>query len=362
MMLKKLTVATTLALLAAIGAQAQRSVTASGAAAILNKDTAQARDRALENALRTAVEQVVGTMVDSETLVKNNQLLSDKIYTQTAGYVSDYKIVSEKPDLDSNLFSLTVQATVKEGDLQSDLNGFGILMRRMKMPRVAVALREEVYETGSTTLIKLLKDKGFLMVDTGGREPWRQSTFWTIKENEQVDLLGKYGAEVVILGTSAGGRGASVAGSSMSTYTGTVSVKAIRSDTHEVLGSANSTGKAVEVSDAGFDQAIRQASTLAGNDLAQQITKQWARETSSSRVVALELRGLPTAEVDAVAKKLREQGRGVQDVMTREASKEYSRLDVSMQGDASALAQEIRKLFPKLKVLSQTANGLTVGR
>jgi hypothetical protein len=148
----------------------------------------------------------------------------------------------------------------------------------------------------------------------------------------------------------------------MRTYTGSVSVKAIRSDTHEVLGSASASGKAVEVSDAGFDQALRQAATLAGNDIAAQITKQWARETSSSRVLALELRGLPTAEVDAFAKRLREQGRGIQDVMVRESSSDYSRLDVSMQGDGAALAQEVRKLFPKLKVHSQTANGLTVGR
>ena len=362
MMWKKLTVAAALALLAAIGAQAQRSVTASGAAAILNKDTAQARDRALENALRTAVEQVIGTMVDSETLVKNNQLLSDKIYTQTAGYVSDYKIVSEKPDLDSNLYSLTVQATVKEGSLESDLNGFGILMRRMKMPRVAVAIREEESEAASMTLLKLLKDKGFLMVDTGGREPWRQSDFWSIKENERVDLLGKYGAGVVILGTAKGSAGGSVAGSDMRSFQGTVSIKALRSDTHEVLGSASNSGKAVEVGENGITQAVQQAATMAGNDLAQQITKQWARETSSNRIVSMEVRGVPTAELDAMVMKLREQGRGVQDVMVRESSKEFSRLDVSMQGDASALAQEIRKLFPKLKVLSQTANGLTVGR
>ena len=39
MMWKKLTVAAALALMAAVGARAQRTVTATGAAAILNKDT-----------------------------------------------------------------------------------------------------------------------------------------------------------------------------------------------------------------------------------------------------------------------------------------------------------------------------------
>ena len=66
------------ALAACLAAQAQQVVTVTGTAAILNKDTAQARDRAIESALRAAVEQVIGTMLDSESLVKDNELLSTR--------------------------------------------------------------------------------------------------------------------------------------------------------------------------------------------------------------------------------------------------------------------------------------------
>jgi hypothetical protein len=349
-----------LALVLCVTASAQQVVTVTGTAAILNRDTAQARDRAVESALRAAVEQVVGTMVDSESMVKNNELLSDKIFTQTKGYIASYNILSEKPDMDSNIYSVRVEATVKQGNLQNDLNSLGVLMRRMKMPRVAVALREEVYETASTTLIRLLKDKGFLMVDTGGREPWRQSTFWTIKENEQVDLLGKYGAEVVILGTAAGSGGAQVGNSAMRGYQGTVSMKALKSDTHEVLGSATATGKAVDVSDAGIDQALRQAVTVAGNDLMKQITSQWAQETSSTRVLTLEILTKNLAKVQEVSKRLQTEGRGIQEVVVRQSGAGGAELSVSMQGDASELAQEMLKLYPKVRIVSQSANRLTV--
>ena len=46
--------------------------------------------------LENAVEQAVGTMVDSTTLVKNNMLINDEIYTQSRGYITNYTILSKR--------------------------------------------------------------------------------------------------------------------------------------------------------------------------------------------------------------------------------------------------------------------------
>ncbi|HEV8539645.1 MAG TPA: hypothetical protein VGQ60_00645, partial [Nitrospiraceae bacterium] len=51
-------------------AQSQ-TVTADGVAGIQGGDKAIARDNAIQDALRKAVEQAVGTMVASETMVEN---------------------------------------------------------------------------------------------------------------------------------------------------------------------------------------------------------------------------------------------------------------------------------------------------
>jgi hypothetical protein len=47
-------------------------------------------DEALQSAYSTAIEQVVGVLVDAETLVKNDQIVSDKIRTFSRGFVRSY--------------------------------------------------------------------------------------------------------------------------------------------------------------------------------------------------------------------------------------------------------------------------------
>lgn len=346
-----------------IAAQAQQTVTSTGTAAILNKDAAQARDRAVESALRAAVEQVIGTMVDSETLVQNNQLLSDKIYTQTSGYISNYKIVKEKPDTDTNIYSVTVEATVKSGSLQDDLNSLGVLMRRMKMPRVCVAIQEAGW-TASTQLQQMLRDKGFLVVDTGEQFHNEQFTreFWGMSETGQTDLLKKYGAEVVILGSAAGAAGSNIGNTEMKSYQANVAFKALKTDTKEVLASANGSGTAVQVGPAGIAQALKQATNVAGNDLLRQIIKQWSKEATSSRILTLVLQGVGAGEAEKIADKLRQQGRGIQDIVVRDSGQGAATLNVTMQGDASDLAQEVTKVFPKMRVVEKSANRLTVSK
>ena len=55
-----------------------------------------ARDSAIEDALRRAVEQVVGTFITSESMVSNYILLYDRVYSKSSGYVKTYKILSEE--------------------------------------------------------------------------------------------------------------------------------------------------------------------------------------------------------------------------------------------------------------------------
>jgi hypothetical protein len=56
-------------------AQGTKQITADGVGTI-GSDPAAARDKAIEDALRRAVEQAVGTMVESETAVEKYQLFN----------------------------------------------------------------------------------------------------------------------------------------------------------------------------------------------------------------------------------------------------------------------------------------------
>ena len=71
-------------------------------------------DEAKKAAVRSAVEAVVGTMVDAETLVENDEIVEDKILSYSAGLVEDVKVVGEPKKTGDGLFKVRVQAKVKK--------------------------------------------------------------------------------------------------------------------------------------------------------------------------------------------------------------------------------------------------------
>jgi len=82
------------------------------------------RDEALKDAFRAAVQQVVGTVVDAETLVKNDELIKDQVLTYSDAYVPQHKIVGERQE--AGLVRMKIQATVKRRSLVMKLKAANI--------------------------------------------------------------------------------------------------------------------------------------------------------------------------------------------------------------------------------------------
>ena len=74
-------------------------------------------------ALRAAVEQVVGTMVDATTLVENDKLIEDEILSYSAGMVASSKIIGEPKKSEDGFYAVKLKATVKKGRLEEKLRG-----------------------------------------------------------------------------------------------------------------------------------------------------------------------------------------------------------------------------------------------
>ena len=53
------------------------------------------KDSAVRDAMRNAVENVVGTYIDSSTLISQSRVLEDEIYAKAVGFVTDVKILNE---------------------------------------------------------------------------------------------------------------------------------------------------------------------------------------------------------------------------------------------------------------------------
>ena len=131
-MLTVLSVTLSLGLAAPALASAAATVEAEGQAMVKNGDEPAARDRALEDAQRKAVESAVGTMISAETVMENYQIISDRILAKSSGYIKNYNIVSSGAE--NGIYKVVIKALVATGNLSSDVDAISALLKRKGMP------------------------------------------------------------------------------------------------------------------------------------------------------------------------------------------------------------------------------------
>lgn len=111
-------------------AEDTKTISAEGVAAIQGNARDVARDAAIEDAQKRAVEQAIAILIDSRTRVENYQLISDKILSQAKGYIKRHTITNET--IDSGLLRVSISAEVTLRQLSSDLAANGILPGGMR--------------------------------------------------------------------------------------------------------------------------------------------------------------------------------------------------------------------------------------
>ena len=360
--------------------QGVQTITAEGVGVVMGGDRAIARDNAINDALRKAVEQAVGTMVSSETLVQNFQTLNDRIYTQTQGYVQNYKILGENPGPD--LHRVTVQAAVAMGDLQKDLQALGILLGQVGKPRIMILIAEQNIgqqyynywwgqqrgaQTDLTiaenTIMDHFREKGFDFVDNSAQSKDIKVTpaFQVADLNDRAAItLGQQAdAEVVIVGKALAKSVGSIAGTSMKSVQANISLRAIQTDNGRVLSSGTEHAAAVHIDEvtAGAE-ALRKASVKISDKMIDDIIKNFQKRVAATTLVQLTVTGL-SGYPDLLKFKnmIQSQVRGVERIHERSFSGNVAKMEVDLKGNAQSFSEEIsRKSFNEfvVKVVSST--------
>lgn len=289
-------------------------VRSTGSATVGARGTALARDAAVDDALRKAVEEAVGTMVSSDTVVENYSVLSDRVYTRSEGYVTEYAVVDE--GMTGDLYTVTVEADVTKGPLRDDLQGLGLLMRRAEMPDVLFMVAEKRFDRGGysywwresragegsaaeSAMKEYFLDKGFEVVDASN--PPRPGLSAELTGSDARRVGAESGAEVVVYGTSRVTEGPRTPGSAVGVYLADVTAQAVRVDDGKVLASATGHGTARHISETtGADRAVRSATEELAARLATQIADRWA----GPFMVRVVLRGVEGQERAAEFKEL----------------------------------------------------------
>lgn len=338
-----------------------KAVVAQGVATVLSDKADAARDVALQDALRQAVEQAVGTVVEADTLVQNFQLVESNVYTKTKGYVQRYTLLSERQE--GTLYKVSVQAIVDMGSLERDLDALGLLYQRIKKPRVMVIVSESnlgmrlVEPAGEAEVIRHLIQKGFTVVDPGQVRKIRESD--QIKkivagDMKAAQLLGRqHSAEVLVIGDAVSAvamRGGVLA--NMVSVRARLEARAIRTDTGEVLAADGAEAPGLDLTE---QVAGKKALAAAGEKWVEAtlpvILDRWSKEVSGGNSVQVVVSGLTFAQLGKFKEILKTEVRGVKDIHQRSFTANVATLDMDVKGSAQELADDIvRKNFSPFKV------------
>lgn len=117
-----------------------------------------AREKALDQAKRAAIEQVAGTYLDSISLVENARLVQDQIFSRSRGYLKNLKILKEKKTK-LGTYEITIEAEVELNSLKNDIKHFQDILRLQNNPRVFIQINPSV---PSDCIQAILKIKAYL--------------------------------------------------------------------------------------------------------------------------------------------------------------------------------------------------------
>jgi hypothetical protein len=361
--------------------QESKTVTSEGVAAIQGNARDLARDAAIEDAQKRAVEQAIGILIDSQTQVENYQLISDKILSQTKGYIKRYNIASET--VDSGLLRVQINAEVALGRLTDDLSGIGILLGRMHKPRTMVMVTEQnigrdVYAWwmgahGEQTDISVVEnafmekftEKGFEFIDhqVAIKEITVTGAYRTedLSVAQAKTLAAQADAEVVIIGKAIATFYDDIGGG-MKSIQADLAVRAVRIDTGQVIATASAHAAAVHISEiTAGTEALKKAANQSAEEMLSKILAVYSKETGGTRSVNITVIGLNKTQFAKFKDVLLNQVRGIKDLHERSFSNVTAKISVDSKNSAQTLSDEILlRDFGAFTVemMSSTANSL----
>ena len=365
--------------------------TAMGQAAVLGGDKPAAREKAIEDALRHAVEMAVGTKVTSTSEVQDFQSKMDQVLTHSQGFVKRYEILKE--GMDGDVVQVTVRASISMAELDKDLEAMGLLMARKGMPRTMVLIAEQNIgmaapaaawmkggqsalvsadlRIAENTILDTLKNGGFKQLidpEIATEKAVQVGGITTeINASQARKLKSLTGAEVILVGqVIATSRGEMAdLGPGWRSCTATISGRAVNTDNGDILSTGETTQNAAHLDDLTCGkEAIKKASKVFAQDMIKKIGERWSKDVSGGNEIHLTVRKVAGfKQATDFRSALTHHVRGVKGVAQRSFSGGTQELDVTLVGSTEQFATELeaKKLGKfSVKVTGITANTVDV--
>lgn len=362
------------------GPPASTEITVVGVGSILANDIGAARDQAIEDGMRKAVQQALGTNLKSETLVENFQLVEDRILTWSAGYVKKYEILKEgKAQMDA--YEVQMRATVNLAELRNDDGALAALLER-ENPRVMVMIAEQnigdtnalhYFETdltaAETAIIDVFRNKGFEVVDANQSKEnqQRDQVLSALEGNSKAAaaIAAAQHAELIITGKAVAKVATGFNLGGMKSCQANITARLINADDAKIVATALNNAAQPHIDEVtGGTLAIQKAAKKCADTLVAKVTAAAQKKFYNQATVNLRVQGYRDYnDLQKFGETIKYYMRGVKGVFQRSAAGGYANFDIRIVGSAPQLARELanKNLEPfKVQVTSVTANRVDV--
>ncbi|MGH7452934.1 MAG: hypothetical protein ACRENG_16415 [bacterium] len=355
-------------------------ITVVGVGSILNNDMAAARDQAIDDAMRKAVQQALGTFIKSETLVQNFQLVDDRILSWSAGYVKKYDILREgKIPIDT--YEVQMRATVNLSELRLDDDALTALIEK-ENPRVMVMIAEqnvgeanrlqyfEVDLTAAeTAIIDVFRTKGFEVVDqTQAKENLERDKILNAIEGNAKSaaaIAAAQHAELIVTGKAIAKVATGFSMGGMKSCQANITTRIISADDAKIIATASENAAYPHIDEVtGGTLAIQKAAKKCAETIVTKVAAEAQKRFYNTTTVNLRVQGYRNYnELQKFSNTLKYYLRGVKEVFQRSAAGGYANFDIKIVGSAKQLARELgnKNLSPfKVEVTGATANRVDI--
>ncbi|WP_293728252.1 hypothetical protein [uncultured Phascolarctobacterium sp.] len=238
---------------------------------------------ATDDALRNALENAVGVLIDSETIVENNTLLNDKVYATSRGFINSYQVVGTQKNVDGWCVTVNAEIDVNQNSkLMDQLTVLGLIDNLLRNPKIAVIIPERhlAYRipdpAGETAVVNAFIAAGFdNMVDIS-QDRMRYNSPFNLTDDDLRALANSMQADILVVG-EAFSEGIGDVGQFLpkGRRTGTLSCRArveakmYIARTGQIIAADGKYGSAVDVSEA---IASKKALAVAGKEMGEYLS------------------------------------------------------------------------------------------
>lgn len=342
-----------------------------GTGKIYKNNTAGARKKAIENSLISAAEKASVSLLPPESLARNFQAFNEVFYVQLSEFIQDYRVLAEYQS--QKTYRVMVEANISVAELKKIMSDAGIMLGKKSLPKILVLISEKNFKDLSprywwgqktdlkkayslTSLVNTLKNEGFSVVDDL-RKPQDTGIDYLfdkpdLNNSEAIKIGFGFQADVVVVGQSIVDRTPNIMGNNIRSFQGTLSARAIRTDTgEEIASTTQSTVTANANESEGSRNAFSSIGSLAGKNLAPQIIDAWQKEEEQANMIQIFVSGTNNLSDFETFKSIINNMPEVTNLQTKEMTADEAVISVEFQGSAKSLADAlILKTFKSIGI------------